>query len=42
MQCPNCPLEMWVSKVENDTIYYECKKCGATKEVSIEELSQDE
>ena len=37
MQCPNCPLEMWVSKVENGIIYYECKKCGATAEVPVED-----
>ena len=41
MQCPKCNLvEMRVDKSDETNLYFICKKCGTTKEVSIEELNQ--
>ena len=32
---------MWVSKVENNVMYHECKRCGETIEVDISEIEEE-
>lgn len=41
MNCPKCKLlEMRVERVENDTIYYKCKKCGKEEILKINDLKE--
>lgn len=46
MMCPKCTMvEMRVDKVQDNQMYFVCKKCGETKVVNIEDLepvNQDE
>nr|DAO70507.1 MAG TPA: cysteine-rich protein [Caudoviricetes sp.] len=40
MKCPECKLvEMLVTKVIDNTVYYQCKKCG--KEIQKEVIEED-
>ena len=42
MECPECKLvEMRVDKVEDDLIYFVCKKCGKEITKTIEEVENE-
>lgn len=43
MNCPNCLLvEMTVDKIEGDTIFFVCRKCGEEVQKNIHDIEPQE